>query len=86
MIRKLIDKFVRPPNAPVPVAPPIGRGSVVTPAVPQKPTGLYWDQLEAADSLQDLYKLREIANAHSYGPEGQLQRAITEKIDRFARR
>lgn len=62
---------------------PIATGSVASPGRRQQPTGWLWDQLNAADSKDEVLAVRETATRLGYAPEGQLQTAIAQRLAAF---
>ncbi len=61
-----------------PLPGPIATGTVGPGS--NKPSGMYWDQLEAANTLAEVEVLADKFLAMGYGPEGQLMTATVQKM------
>lgn len=61
--------------------PPVGKGTVTDST--QKPKGYLWDRLAAATTREEVVAIRDHAAAHRYSSEGQLMRAIADRLAAF---
>lgn len=67
-------------KAPVQIEATIGTATVTTPPEPLSPKGYYWDRLAACTTKDELLQLYVELNRHGYGEDGQIMKAVKEKL------